>query len=83
MNAPDKLAHAPALDLDGSLALTRTPFPASTKSHIVGSRPDIRVPVRDIALTNGEVVSARLTPNWPACASSSDASRAAPSPAAT
>ncbi len=49
MNAPDKLAHL--------LALTREPFPASSKSHIAGSRPDLRVPVRDIALTNGEVVS--------------------------
>ena len=49
MNAPDKFAHL--------LALTREPFPASTKSHIIGSRPDVRVPVRDIQLTNGEVVS--------------------------
>ncbi len=31
--------------------------PASTKSYITGSRSDLRVPVRDIALTNGEVVS--------------------------
>lgn len=49
MNAPDKLAHL--------LALTREPFPASTKGRIVGSRPDLQVPVRDVALTNGEVVS--------------------------
>ena len=49
MNAPDKFAQL--------LALTREPFPASTKSHIIGSRPDVRVPVRDIQLTNGEVVS--------------------------
>ena len=49
MNAPDKFAQL--------LALTREPFPASTKSYIPGSRPDLRVPVRDIALTNGEVVS--------------------------
>src|SRR5690606_8313216 len=27
------------------------------KSAITGSRPDLRVPVRDVALTNGEVVS--------------------------
>ncbi|MFI8614742.1 phosphomethylpyrimidine synthase ThiC [Acidovorax sp. NPDC077693] len=49
MNAPDKFAHL--------LALTREPFPASTKSYLTGSRPDVRVPVRDIALTNGEQVS--------------------------
>ena len=49
MNAPDKLAHL--------LALTREPLPASRKSAIVGSRPDIRVPVRDVTLTNGREVS--------------------------
>ena len=49
MNAPDKFAHL--------LALTREPFPASIKSYLTGSRADLRVPVRDIALTNGEVVS--------------------------
>ena len=49
MNAIDKFAPL--------LALTRAPFPASTKSAIVGSRADLRVPVRDVALTNGEVVS--------------------------
>ncbi|KQR63136.1 phosphomethylpyrimidine synthase ThiC [Acidovorax sp. Leaf160] len=49
MNAPDKFAQL--------LALTREPFPASTKSYLTGSRPDVRVPVRDIALTNGERVS--------------------------
>ena len=37
--------------------LTRKPFPASTKNFQVGSRPDIRVPVRDIALTNGKSAS--------------------------
>lgn len=49
MNATDKFASL--------LTLTREPFPASTKSAIVGSRPDLRVPVRDVALTNGECVS--------------------------
>ncbi|AVS77028.1 phosphomethylpyrimidine synthase ThiC [Paracidovorax avenae] len=49
MNAPDKFAQL--------LSLTREPFPASTKSYLTGSRPDLRVPVRDIALTNGEQVS--------------------------
>ena len=49
MNAPDKLAHL--------LALTREPLPASRKGAIVGSRPDLRVPVRDVKLTNGREVS--------------------------
>ncbi len=49
MNAIDTFASL--------LTLTREPFPASTKSAIVGSRPDLRVPVRDVALTNGECVS--------------------------
>ncbi len=49
MNAIDKFSHL--------LSLTREPFPASTKNYLAGSRPDIRVPVRDITLTNGETVS--------------------------
>ena len=49
MNAPDTFVQL--------LARTRESFPASTKSYITGSRSDLRVPGRDIALTNGEVVS--------------------------
>jgi phosphomethylpyrimidine synthase len=49
MNAIDQFASL--------LTLTREPFPASTKSAITGSRPDLRVPVRDVALSNGECVS--------------------------
>ena len=49
MNAVDKFASL--------LTLTREPFPASTKGAITGSRPDLRVPVRDVLLTNGECVS--------------------------
>ena len=49
MDAIDKFASL--------LTLTREPFPASTKSAIVGSLPDLRVPVRDVALSNGEIVS--------------------------
>ena len=48
MNALDKFAPL--------LSLTREPFPASTKAWITGSRADLRVPVRDVALSNGEVV---------------------------
>jgi len=49
MNAPD--------DFQRLLALTREPFPASAKGHVTGSRPDLRVPVRDVSLTSGETVS--------------------------
>ncbi|VTU40630.1 Phosphomethylpyrimidine synthase [Variovorax sp. PBS-H4] len=50
MNAPDKFASL--------LTLTREPFPASTKSAIASPRrADVRVPVRDVLLTNGETVS--------------------------
>ncbi|WP_281915442.1 phosphomethylpyrimidine synthase ThiC [Caldimonas thermodepolymerans] len=50
MNAPDKLTQL--------LALTREPFPASRKIHVPGQlHPDIRVPMREVTLTNGEVVT--------------------------
>ncbi|TDP61873.1 phosphomethylpyrimidine synthase ThiC [Roseateles toxinivorans] len=49
MNAPDKLNQA--------LSLTREPFPASTKTYAQGSRPDIRVPQRVVALSNGESIT--------------------------
>ena len=55
MNAPDPLARESFASL---LARAREPFPASRKAYIAGAlHPDLRVPVRDIALTNGEQVS--------------------------
>ena len=64
MNAPDSIftpaaGNAPdASRFADLLAQSRQPFPGSTKSYVTGSiHPDLRVPVRDIALTNGEVVS--------------------------
>jgi phosphomethylpyrimidine synthase len=39
------------------LKLTREPFPASRKVYAEGSHPGVRVPMREIALTNGEVVT--------------------------
>ena len=55
MNAPDALAREKFTEL---LALTRAPFPASCKAYLPGQlHPDLRVPVRDITLTNGEQVS--------------------------
>lgn len=53
MNAPEASVH----DLAARLALTREPFPASSKGAIAGSRGDLRVPVRDLLLSNGERVS--------------------------
>lgn len=64
MNAPDLIftpaaGNAPdAARFAELLAQSRQPFPASTKSYLSGSiHPELRVPVRDIALTNGEEVS--------------------------
>ncbi|HWH74878.1 MAG TPA: phosphomethylpyrimidine synthase ThiC [Methylibium sp.] len=49
MNAPDD-------KLSQLLTLTREPFPASRKVYLEGSRPDLRVPLREVALSNGELV---------------------------
>lgn len=49
MNAPDKFAPL--------LKLTREPFPASTKVFVPGQLPGVSVPMREIALTNGERVT--------------------------
>lgn len=62
MNAPDRHAELAQLATPEKfaelLARTREPFPASRKAHLPGHlHTDLRVPVRDIALTNGEVVS--------------------------
>lgn len=64
MNAPDSIftpaaGNAPdAARFAQLLAQSRQPFPASTKSYLSGAiHPELRVPVRDIALTNGEQVS--------------------------
>ncbi len=64
MNAPESLfipatGDAPdAARFSELLARSRLPFPASTKSYLAGAiHPQLQVPVRDIALTNGERVS--------------------------
>jgi phosphomethylpyrimidine synthase len=50
LNAPDTLAHL--------LSLTREPFPASCKIHVAGSvHPQLRVPMREVALSNGETIT--------------------------
>ncbi|GAB2822791.1 phosphomethylpyrimidine synthase ThiC [Comamonas piscis] len=64
MNAPESLFIPAAGDAPDAarftelLAQSRQPFPASTKSYLSGVlHPQLQVPVRDIALTNGEQVS--------------------------
>ncbi|MEX8194613.1 phosphomethylpyrimidine synthase ThiC [Comamonas guangdongensis] len=64
MNAPDSIFTPAAGDAPDAarfaelLAKSRQPFPASTKSYLSGAiHPELRVPVRDIALTNCEQVS--------------------------
>ena len=54
MNAPDTFSTR--------LALTREPFPASRKvylegMHVEGTPADLRVPLREVSLSNGETVS--------------------------
>ncbi|PND39956.1 phosphomethylpyrimidine synthase ThiC [Paucibacter aquatile] len=44
--------------LNTSLELTRTPLPGSSKIYLAGQQhPELRVPMRAIALTNGETVT--------------------------
>ncbi|MEG0558710.1 MAG: phosphomethylpyrimidine synthase ThiC, partial [Comamonas sp.] len=64
MNAPDSIftpaaGNAPdASRFADLLAQSLEPFPASVKSYLPGQlHTGLRVPVRDIALTNGELVS--------------------------
>jgi phosphomethylpyrimidine synthase len=48
MNAPEKVLSESAEADRAALA----PFPASRKIHVEGSRPDLRVPMREITLTD-------------------------------
>ena len=49
MNAPDRFP------VDGP-AISREPFPQSRKIFVPGQQPGVQVPMREIALTNGEQV---------------------------
>ncbi|WP_284619201.1 phosphomethylpyrimidine synthase ThiC [Aquabacterium humicola] len=49
MNAPESF--------DALLAASREPFPASRKVHVDGALPGVRVPMREVALSNGETVT--------------------------
>src|SRR5258706_2080197 len=59
MNAPDKLDTSPLTKTP--LELAREAFPASRKTYIETERADLasplRVPIRDVHLSNGEVVA--------------------------
>ena len=58
MNAPDKASALTGLDALSELArLTREPLPASRKVYVEGSHPGVRVPMREVLLTNGEAVT--------------------------
>ncbi|RZA14178.1 MAG: phosphomethylpyrimidine synthase ThiC, partial [Lysobacteraceae bacterium] len=49
--------EAPA-DFSDLLARARAPFPASRKVHLAGTaHPQLRVPMREVTLTNGEAIT--------------------------
>ncbi|MFZ4552751.1 MAG: phosphomethylpyrimidine synthase ThiC, partial [Aquabacterium sp.] len=55
MNAPDPIVAPQALD--ELTRLTREPLPASRKVYVTGSHEGVRVPMREVSLTNGERVT--------------------------
>ena len=55
MNAPDNAVALQALD--ELTRLTREPLPASRKVYVEGSHAGVRVPMREVSLTNGESVT--------------------------
>ncbi|TNC82451.1 MAG: phosphomethylpyrimidine synthase ThiC [Oleiphilus sp.] len=56
----EKLSETAQVD-----ALSTQPFPASEKIHVEGSRPDIRVAMREISLHPTTLQSGELEPNAP------------------
>jgi len=57
MNAPDPTAAVALNALDELTRLTREPLPGSRKVYIQGNHEGVQVPMREVALTNGELVS--------------------------
>ncbi len=58
MNAPDPSASAAALRaIDELTGLTREPLPGSRKVYVEGCHPAVRVPMREVRLSNGECVT--------------------------
>ncbi len=58
MNAPDHAKALQGIEALSELArLTREPLPASRKVYVQGSHEGVRVPMREVSLTNGEAVT--------------------------
>jgi len=58
MNAPDPTQALQGIEALSELArLTREPLPASRKVYVQGSHEGVRVPMREVSLTNGEAVT--------------------------
>ena len=58
MNAPDLIpAAVDAESIHDRTRLTREPLPASRKVYVQGSHDGVRVPMREVSLSNGECVS--------------------------
>ncbi|MFN4264594.1 MAG: phosphomethylpyrimidine synthase ThiC [Aquabacterium sp.] len=55
MNAPDPVVALQTLN--ELTRLTREPLPASRKVYVQGSHEGVRVPMREVTLTNGETVT--------------------------
>ncbi len=55
-----------SVDADAlSRRITRTPFPGSHKLYLEGSRPDLRVPFREVTLTDTQINDGPAEPNPP------------------
>ncbi|SQD94845.1 biosynthesis of the pyrimidine moiety from 5-aminoimidazole ribotide (AIR) (thiamin biosynthesis) [Parafrankia sp. Ea1.12] len=50
----DNTAAAASGTDDGAEGILARPFPGSRKTYLVGSRPDLRVPMREVALSTGD-----------------------------
>ena len=76
-NAPAASFDSLQSELDQKFA-----YPASSKTYIVGSRPDIRVPMRTIKQTASAPKTSRrnsCVPKWPLAAQSSPPTSTTPS----
>lgn len=82
--APTAPSAVQQLDVQQRLAASRAPLPASTKTYEPGTLfPDLRVPLRDIQLTNGERVAVYDTSGpYTDPAQATDVRRGLPSPRA-
>ena len=49
------------------IELSASPIPGSRKVYVAGSRPDLRVPMREVALAPSRTSNGEETPNAPVC----------------